>query len=67
MNSNIITVAITFGILALFALSISGNSKRNYKNEIISLGVLGTFIGIAIGLYHFDVADIKSSMPLLLE
>jgi len=67
MNSKIITVAIVFGILALFALSISGNSKRNYKNEIVSLGVLGTFVGIAIGLYHFDVADIKSSMPLLLE
>jgi biopolymer transport protein ExbB/TolQ len=42
------------------------NSKRNYKNEIVSLGVLGTFIGIAIGLYHFDVANIKDSMPALL-
>lgn len=67
MSSTIITIGITLWILILFALSMQKNSKRNYKNEIVSLGVLGTFVGIAIGLFHFDVTDIKSSMPQLLE
>ena len=30
-------------------------------------GVLGTFIGIAVGLWNFDVNDIQSSVPPLLE
>jgi biopolymer transport protein ExbB/TolQ len=63
----IITIIIVIAILVLFWESISKKSTRNYKNEIVSLGVLGTFVGIAIGLYHFDVTDIKSSMPLLLD
>lgn len=67
MNSTMITVGITLWILALFAMSIQKMSSRNYKNEIVSLGVLGTFVGIAVGLFHFDVTDIKSSMPQLLE
>lgn len=67
MNSTMITVGITLWILILFAMSIQKNSIRNYKNEIVSLGVLGTFVGIAVGLFHFDVTDIKSSMPQLLE
>lgn len=67
MNSTMITVGITLWILILFAMSIQKKSSRNYKNEIVSLGVLGTFVGIAVGLFHFDVTDIKSSMPQLLE
>lgn len=30
-------------------------------------GVLGTFLGIVVGLYQFDVDDIQSSIPLLLN
>jgi len=67
MTSTFITVSIITLIVILFSLSFSKTSTRNYKNEIVSLGVLGTFIGIAIGLYHFDVTDIKDSMPLLLD
>lgn len=67
MTSNSITIIIVVIILALFIKSILPNSKRNFKNEIVSLGVLGTFIGIAIGLFHFDVTQLKESMPLLLE
>ena len=32
-----------------------------------TLGVLGTFIGIAFGLRNFDVSDIDASVPSLLE
>ncbi len=31
------------------------------------IGVLGTFIGIAIGLYQFDTGNIEASVPALLE
>ncbi|APX91779.1 hypothetical protein BWR19_01825 [Halomonas sp. 1513] len=36
-------------------------------NLLTSLGILGTFIGIVIGLMHFDPSDIDSSIALLLE
>ena len=67
MTSNSITMIIVAIILVLFIKSVVPNSKRNFKNVIVSLGVLGTFIGIAIGLFHFDVTHLKESMPLLLE
>jgi methyl-accepting chemotaxis protein len=62
-----ITITIVAWIVILFFMSMHKTSKRNFKNEIVSLGVLGTFLGIAIGLYHFDATDIKRSLPLLLE
>lgn len=34
---------------------------------ISTLGVLGTFIGITIGLYHFDTYNLDDSIPLLLS
>ena len=67
MLSNTITITIVTAILILFFISMRKTAKRNFKNEIVSLGVLGTFLGIAIGLFHFDVTDIKTSLPLLLE
>lgn len=67
MISTLVTYVIIVAILVLLAVSFKNRYNRNYKNEIVSLGVLGTFTGITIGLYHFDVTDIKSSMPLLLE
>ncbi len=67
MASNTVTAIIIILIVGLFLQSVSKDSKRNYKNEIVSLGVLGTFIGIAMGLFHFDVTHIKESMPYLLE
>jgi len=40
---------------------------QNYKNIIISTGVLGTFVGILIGLWSFDTMNIEKSVPTLLE
>jgi hypothetical protein len=67
VSSTFVTVIIIIWIIALFALSVMPKSTRNYKSEIVSLGVLGTFIGIAMGLYHFDVSNLKESMPHLLD
>ena len=67
MSSSFFTLIIVVWILILFGLSLQKNGKRNYKNEIVSLGVLGTFVGIAIGLLQFDATDIKGSIAPLLE
>ena len=34
---------------------------------ISTLGVLGTFLGITMGLYYFDTKDLTTSIPLLLS
>jgi len=52
-------------------------AKRNpekinkYVFELIpqiftTIGILGTFMGIAVGLFFFDVKDMESSIPVLL-
>jgi methyl-accepting chemotaxis protein len=67
MASSLVTEVVVVLILVLSYMTFRKDSERNYKNEIVSLGVLGTFVGIAIGLYHFDASDIKTSMPYLLD
>lgn len=37
------------------------------SNTIVSLGILGTFTGIFLGLLTFDVNNITASVPILLE
>lgn len=63
--SDFLTITISIMIVVLFTISLR-STTRNYKNEIVSLGILGTFLGIAIGLFQFDVTDIQESMPSLL-
>ena len=65
--SVLITLIITASILFLTYLSMKVNSKRSYKNEIVSLGVFGTFIGILFGLFEFNAQDIERSLPFLLD
>ncbi|MBI5696676.1 MAG: hypothetical protein HZC51_13265 [Nitrospirae bacterium] len=36
-------------------------------SHLTGIGILGTFVGIFIGLYKFDVNNLGSSVPLLLE
>lgn len=38
-----------------------------FPNVVVSIGILGTFIGIYIGLLGFDVSKISDSIPKLLE
>ena len=59
-------------ILMLYAAKIDSSSftsKRhiNCKSIIINIGVLGTFIGIVLGLLDFDTSNIVDSVPQLLE
>jgi len=39
----------------------------DFKSSIVSVGVLGTFVGVYIGLSEFDANDISASVPPLLE
>ncbi len=39
---------------------------RDFRSVIVSLGVLGTFVGIYWGLQDFETTDLRSSVPLLL-
>lgn len=60
---------ITFTIFAvMISLTVFELVKRrDCKSVIISLGILGTFLGIFCGLWKFDVYNIKESVPDLLR
>ena len=62
------TVALMMMILAVTDhKSFKSGQHINYKPTIVSLGVLGTFIGIILGLWHFNIQNIAESLPYLLE
>ena len=65
-------LSLIFGLFMLiFAYkdykSYKTDNHQDYKSIIVSIGVLGTFVGIFIGLYGFDTTSIKDSVPILLE
>lgn len=73
-NANSVTEVFLIVIAAIFiaasALGALGKSKRftDYAATLLtSIGILGTFVGIVIGLLAFDTADIDGSIPALLE
>lgn len=47
--------------------SYMGGIHRDLKSIIMSTGVLGTFVGIFVGLLEFDTAHLENSVPLLLD
>ena len=44
-----------------------GGTKMNFKSAIVSVGLLGTFVGIWWGLYNFESSNITGSVPALLD
>ena len=58
-------------VVLFFADLITYYSKkikhRSFRNEIVTVGILGTFVGIFLGLWDFDVENIRASIPLLLK
>jgi biopolymer transport protein ExbB/TolQ len=53
--------------LVTYFLASPTTRHRNFKGEIVGLGILGTFWGIFVGLQDFDPAQIQSSIPSLLD
>ncbi len=63
-----------YAILVVFAIAVfQGFTRRHGRfleiapNLLTSLGILGTFVGIVIGLLDFDTANIDASISNLLE
>jgi len=55
-------VNIVFVIIILILGVLDYRTSKDLKSQIISVGVLGTFVGIFIGLQGFDPADIQNSV-----
>jgi competence ComEA-like helix-hairpin-helix protein len=54
-------------VILIFILAILDQwLKKDLKSQIISVGVLGTFVGIFIGLQGFDPSDIINSVNYIL-
>ena len=56
------SVNLVIVMLILFLAIIDIIAKKDLKSQIVSLGVLGTFIGIFIGLQNFNPDDMKNSI-----
>ncbi|RDU53690.1 hypothetical protein CQA49_05555 [Helicobacter sp. MIT 00-7814] len=66
----IINALFTIFMLALFVWdykSFGTPTHKDFKSIIMSSGVLGTFVGIFVGLFSFDTLHLESSVPLLLD
>jgi competence ComEA-like helix-hairpin-helix protein len=55
-------VNFTFIIIIFILAFIDQKTKKDLKSQIVSVGVLGTFVGIFIGLQGFNPDDIINSV-----
>ena len=62
--SNEVNLIFVFIILVLAIIDIT--KKKDLKSQIVSIGVLGTFFGIFMGLQDFNPEDMKNSINLIL-
>ena len=75
MTTHDLTTAFLVAIGCILFVGIYLRLVKNQTNKVItllpnvavSLGILGTFVGIYLGLLEFDVANISDSIPELLE
>jgi DNA repair exonuclease SbcCD ATPase subunit len=59
INSIIVIIILILAVIDLVL-------KKDLKSQIVSLGVLGTFIGIFMGLQDFNPANMKNSIDTIL-
>jgi len=45
----------------------NSNSAAHSPTILTSMGIFGTFLGVALGLSYFDTSDIQSSVPGLID
>lgn len=74
ISAEAVTELFLYFIIAAFFFAIYAAVRGRYRSYIgyaatlmTSIGILGTFVGIVIGLLAFDTADIDGSIPALLE
>jgi len=59
-------INITFVIIIFILGFLDYKTGKDFKSQIVSVGVLGTFVGIFIGLQGFNPADIVNSVNEIL-
>ncbi len=62
----LLSIAISILIFILFVMSVNKKAKRSYGAEMVTLGILGTFVGVAIGIFGFDRGDIQGGLEGIL-
>lgn len=74
VEASAITDFFSIIMLALFLIALFSKITNRFLNFLdyapsllTSLGILGTFTGIVIGLFEFNIANIDSSISLLLD
>jgi len=55
-------INILFAIIIFLLAFLDIKTGKDFKSQIVSVGVLGTFVGIFIGLQGFNPADITNSV-----
>lgn len=60
-------VAIILFFTLFFHIRFNAETVVKAPAFLTTLGILGTFIGIAIGLLDFDAANIQKSVPMLID
>jgi hypothetical protein len=67
----LVATVVVCAIIALFGIYFqirySARAVTQGPALLTMLGIAGTFLGIAIGLYHFSASDIAGSIPALLN
>ncbi|WP_300719083.1 hypothetical protein [uncultured Helicobacter sp.] len=66
----LINICFTIGMVGLFVWDFKTFGEplhKDFKTIIMSTGVLGTFVGIFVGLIGFDTYALQDSVPLLLN
>lgn len=69
VDASIFVIAFTWMLFFAYLdhRSLKRGNHNDLKSVIVSIGVLGTFIGIFLGLWYFDTEDIDGSVPKLLD
>lgn len=67
MILNIVFTIIMLALAIWDLKSFGSENHKDFKSLIMSIGILGTFVGIFIGLIGFNTHDLLSSVPMLLE
>ncbi|MAK92911.1 MAG: hypothetical protein CMI08_11230 [Oceanospirillaceae bacterium] len=65
----------TLGLMVLIAaltvffhvFRYSNRTAEVAPNILTSIGIFGTFLGVALGLWYFDTSDIQGSVPKLMD
>jgi ABC-type transporter Mla subunit MlaD len=64
----IVIILIIFGIwVYFFFIKFNARTVSNAPTVLTSIGIFGTFFGIALGLSDFNTEDIQGSVPTLID